>query len=683
MGRALHDRHSIAALVRLTLMLAMLASGCSAPHLAGTNDAALEYAVVPDPSTGKAIPGDLAAAGIKARLVSAQVMADVDAIEPAGADGERVRVVVDADVAGGVDDLLVWRGGLRAMRVDDGYVLAPRDTSGLRPMSAPGPEGEERWLQGTSDAVGKAVHETTLDAGHVAFSERIGTGAEWRTRVAVLPPLVELGAGDAPILSITPVEGGRALALGLSAEAHAPLAAFRQEHPTERVVLARGHVLVATLPADQAAEAPLVLPFGDELISYTRAYRAKLLLRSPILPPLRRVSAEALPPRWGLAAACAGLPLLLSFAWLFFVRRFDRARPEPLWLVAATFALGGLAILPAALVELGLAALSPWLDPSLVTRGGQLTALPLAIPVFALTVGAVEEGAKYLAAWSLAGHRKEFDEPVDGIVYGCAAALGFAAIENVKYFALGRMSGAVIALRTFETVPAHMFFGAIWGYGMGLKLVSRKARVWPYLALAALAHGTFDAVVSTDGMQLVATLLVLALAVGFVVTLRRSLRHGAVPVRGRFEAPPSAEPFPLSALQRTYFRVGSPVAFWGCAVGMVVLAFALTVLGAAFELMHHRVGAVFVALATLMLAAFGLVAYGVSATIPLDVAIDAQGITFAGGLTRWVAITGFGLEARGSRAVVRLDTRAGPVRLGPTSTANGEAMVTAIRASRT
>jgi protease PrsW len=672
--------------VVLTCLACLACLGCSTPHLAGTNDAALQYVVTPDPLTGKPLGGELAAAGVKARLVSAQVMADVDAEESGGPDapdGDRVRVVVDADVSGVVDELLVWRGGLRALRVDDGYVLAPPDTSGLHPMSAPGPEGEERWLQGPPDAVGKAVRETTLDGAHVAFFERLGTGTEWRTRVGMLPPLVDLGGADFPILSIAPVEGGRALALGLSPEASAPLVAFRQEHPSGRVALARGHVLLATLTADQAAAAPLVLPFGDDLVSYTRAYRAKLLLRSPILPPLRRVSAKALPPRWGLATACAVLPLVLSFAWLFFVRRFDRARPEPLWLVVTTFGLGGLAIVPAALAELGLGELSPWLDASLVTRGGQLMALPLAIPVFALTVGAVEEGAKFLAAWSLAGHRKEFDEPVDGIVYGCAAALGFAAIENVKYFALGRMSGAVIALRTFETVPAHMFFGAIWGYGMGRKLVSRKARVWPYLVLAALAHGTFDAVVSTDGMQLVATLLVLGLAVAFVVMLRRSLRHGAVPVRARFDAPPSMEAFPLSALQRTYFRVGSPAAFWGCAFGMVAFAFALTILGAAFELLHHRVGAVFVVIATLMLAAFGLVAYGASATIPLDVAIDAQGITFAGGLTRWVAITGFAAEARGSRAIVRLDTLAGPVRLGPTSPDNAEAMVTAIRASRT
>ena len=667
--------------LRLASLVPLLGTvGCSAPHLAGTNDAALEYVVVADPSTGKSVDGELAAAGIKSRLASAQVMADIDALESG-----RIRVVVDADIAGAVDDLVAWRGGLRAMHVDGGYVLAPTDAAGagLRPISTSGPEGEERWLQGRGDAIGRAVRESKLDATHAAFAERLPEGGEWRTLVADLPPLVDLGVGAAEIRSISPVQRGRALALGLAPEAQAPLTAFGTEHPAGRVAFARGRVLVATLPAEQAAETPLVLPFGRDLRSYTRAYHTKLLLRSPVLPPLHRVSAQALPPRWGLAVACAVLPFLLSFAWLFFVRRFDRARPEPMWLVVATFVLGGVAIVPAALAEMGLATLSPWLDSNVVTLGGQAWALPLSIPIFTLTVGLVEEGAKFLAAWSLARHRKEFDEPVDGVVYGCAAALGFAAVENVKYFALGRMSGALIAMRAFETVPAHMFFGAIWGYALGRKLVSRRARVGPWLLLAAAAHGTFDALASTDGMQLLATLLVLALAVTFVALLRSALRHGAVRVRAPFADAPVTEPFPLSEMPRTYVRVGSPSAFWACAAAMVASAVALTVLGLAFELLHHRVGPVFVVIATSMLAGFGLAAYGASATLPLDVAIDAQGITFAGALTRWSRVVGAVLEPRGARAVVRVDTLEGPVRIGPSSLDTGRAIVAAIAASRT
>jgi RsiW-degrading membrane proteinase PrsW (M82 family) len=502
--------------------------------------------------------------------------------------------------------------------------------------------------------------------------------------VVVKPPLVELGLDAAPFLRIQAVERGRALALSFGPDARAPIARERATHPGARIALARGRSLVTTMPIDDALAEPLVVRFGDDITSYTRAYHLQLLLRSPLLPAMHRVSAGPLPPRWGLATACALLPFALSFGWLFFVRRFDRARPEPLWLVLATFALGGLAIVPAALAELGLSMLSPWLDPSLATMGGQLWALPLALAVFTLVVGGAEEGSKFLGAWTLARHRREFDEPVDGIVYGCAAALGFAAVENVKYFAFGRMSGMVIALRAFMSVPAHMFFGAIWGYAMGRALVSRRTRVLGYVALAALAHGAFDALLSTDGMQLFATVLVLALAFAFIAMLRAALRHGAVRPRARFEAEasPATEALPASSLPRAYYRVGSALAFYACATGMIVCAFALTLLGSAYELLHHRVGIVFVVIATVMLGLLGLAAYGASATIPLDVAIDAQGITFAGTRTPWTAITGFDVQLFSGRAFVRLRTSGGMVSLGPADDATAREISASIRAGR-
>ncbi len=587
------------------------------PHLAGTNDAELEY----EPQGDPAVPAALAAVGVKSRLSSALVPSDVEAIGDGSAG--RVRVVVDADVAGGVDALLRWRGGIDVRRD------------------------------------------------------------------AQSPPVVTLGVAPAAIEAIEPLEHGRALAVTLSAPARALLAEEQAAHPGERVTLTRGTVPLQTLPIEQTLAQPLVLRFGDDVLAYTKAHRSKLLLRSPILPPLRRTSAGALPARWGLATASAILPFALSFGWLFFVRRFDRARPEPLWLVLATFALGGLSIVPAALVELGLSMLTPWLDPSVVTMGGQTWALPIAIAVTSLVVGGAEEGSKLLAAWSLARHRREFDEPVDGIVYGCAASLGFAAVENIKYFAFGRMSGVVIAMRAFETVPAHMFFGAIWGWAMGRTLVSRKARVWPWLLAAMVAHGTFDALLSTDGAQPLATGLTLLLAIAFVAMLRSALRHGAVPVVSagkpwEEEAAPATEPLPASALARTRWRVGSPTRFVLCSTAMIFCAFALTLLGTVYELLQHRVNVVIVAIFTVMLALFALAAWGVSATIPLDVVVDAQGITFAGARTPWRSLLGIAVEARGRRATVRLETREGPpIRLGPADLRTAEAIVAAVTATRT
>jgi RsiW-degrading membrane proteinase PrsW (M82 family) len=603
----LASRVCVLILGALVALAALLTSGCS-PHLAGTNDAALEYEVQPEPETGKSLDVEVAALRAKARLSAAQIAADVDAT----ADGRRVRIVIDANAAATIDALVLWRGGLSVYPADE------------------------------PDA----------------------------------PSLAEL-----PIAAIGTTLRGRALAVTFPSGARDALVARRAAHPGERVTFARARTRLVTMSIDDALATPLVLSFGDEVTAYTRAARVRDLLASPVLPPMRRVALERLPPDRVLAAACAVLPFVLSFGWLAFVRRFDRARPEPLWLVVTTFALGGLSVVPAGLAEMACAAATPWLDPSVMTLGGQAWALPVAIAVFSLVVGVAEEGSKFLGAWSFARHRREFDEPVDGIVYGSAAALGFAAVENIKYFAVGRMSGVVIAVRAFITVPAHLFFGALWGYALGRKLVSRRTSVLGFFVIAAVAHGTFDALLSTDGMQLASTLLVAALACAFVSMLRSALRYGAVAPRPAFPggAAPPTEPLPAGDLGRAYFRVGSSRAFYVCAASLVLCAFALTVLGGAYEYLHHRIGIVFVGIATVMLVLFGVAAYGASATIPLDVAIDAQGVTLGGARTAWREVVSLDVEGSGGRAQVVLHTAERAVRLGPTTLANAHVIAASIR----
>jgi RsiW-degrading membrane proteinase PrsW (M82 family) len=619
-------------------LLAGASAGCT-PHLAGTNDAALEYTMKPEPAGSPTLDLHTLSRRIKSRLIAAGVAADVTRIQPDPASGSagRIRVVVDADVVDPVNALILWPGDVTVYRA-----------------SGVGSDGER----------------TTL-------VEPLAGGSS-EPLVVPLPALA--GRDDAPpaVASVEAARGGRAIALALEPGARSALASLAQEDPRAGVVFSRDRTVLATMPVTEALSKPVVVDLdGDPgIAAYARAANVRRLLESPRLPPMTRTSAARLPVRVGLATACAILPFVLSFAWLLFLRRFDRARPEPMWLVAVTFALGAASVVPAAGLELGLSSVSPWLDPATATLGGQWRALPLTLTVFTLAVGVVEEGAKWLAAWSFAGHRREFDEPVDGIIYGSAASLGFAAAENVKYFAIGRMSGAVIAARTFMTVPAHMFFGAIWGYAMGRHLLARKEGPGPWLrffALAAFAHGAFDAMLATDGLQLLATPIVLGLAVVFVWLLRRALRHGAVTDAGEalFEMPPS------------YYRVGSPRAFYGCAAGMVLSAFAVTVLGSYYELLHHRVGALFVVSASMLLALFGVASYGASETIPLDVVLDGRGLTFAGVRTKWSAIASVRLAPQtgwrtGGATFVEVRTAGRSIRLGPAPAARAAALADAI-----
>jgi RsiW-degrading membrane proteinase PrsW (M82 family) len=364
------------------------------------------------------------------------------------------------------------------------------------------------------------------------------------------------------------------------------------------------------------------------------------------------------PPKWGVAIACILLPILTSFGWLFFVRQFDRARPEPLWLVFTTFLLGCLSCVIAVLAERGLQ-LTPYLNPQLMTYGEQIFAFPLALVVFTFTVGLSEEGSKFLGAWSLARHRREFDEPVDGIVYGCSSALGFAAVENIKYFAANRLSGLVVTGRAFTSVPLHMFVGAIWGYALGRKLVRKKTSVFLFFLLAAAAHGLFDTLLSFPQTGTMAMLLLIGLGILFAWLLRSALRHGTVKAKG--EVPESRN--------RAYFRMGSPMQFTAWVIALVILAAAIMFIGEIYEMQHRRLTIPFLAISGTLLALFGAAAYGVATSIPLDAAVDPVGITFAGAASEWASIVGvekyYSRGFFGHRGWLNLRTSTGVVRLGP------------------
>jgi RsiW-degrading membrane proteinase PrsW (M82 family) len=291
-----------------------------------------------------------------------------------------------------------------------------------------------------------------------------------------------------------------------------------------------------------------------------------------------------------------------------------------MWLVAATFLLGALAVVPAGLAEWGWDALSPYANPTLLTFGHSARSFPVAVLGFIVTVGLTEEGMKLLAMWSLAAHRREFDEPVDGMVYAAAAALGFAAAENVRYLALGRVAGALVASRAFMSVPAHLFFSTIWGYGLGRRLVEPGRRVWPLFLGAVCLHGVFDTLLAIDGGAPWAMLVGLVVSSIFMLHLRLALRHGAIP-------PPEAAPLPARG-PRELFRMGSRGVF----AAFVVLVYLLSIGVFVLTLLDHsgRAWTTFAIASAVALGLLGWAARGVASTLPLDAVVDDVGVTFAG-----------------------------------------------------
>jgi protease PrsW len=192
----------------------------------------------------------------------------------------------------------------------------------------------------------------------------------------------------------------------------------------------------------------------------------------------------------GLVTACAIAPALLLL-WL--VVAAD-SRPEPPRVVWMCVALGAVSVLPVAVVEFWLLHHIPSAANSLLAAGEN-----------ALVIAAVpEETVKIAIIAVVALKSREFDEPMDGVVYGTAVGLGFAAVENFLYVKGSPQLFMVAGIREIMSVPFHGALGAIAGAYIasarfGGALGAHKGYGWPRTRLFVLAflipvvlHWLFD-----------------------------------------------------------------------------------------------------------------------------------------------------------------------------------------------
>lgn len=106
----------------------------------------------------------------------------------------------------------------------------------------------------------------------------------------------------------------------------------------------------------------------------------------------------------------------------------------------------------------------------------------------------VEEGIKFLFFMIFIWRNKNFNEPMDGIVYCVFLSLGFAWIENIIYVVHPLLGGYETALsRAVLSVPGHGLFGLQMGYYLGLAKFERKKRYFVYgFLLAYLSHALYN-----------------------------------------------------------------------------------------------------------------------------------------------------------------------------------------------
>jgi RsiW-degrading membrane proteinase PrsW (M82 family) len=156
---------------------------------------------------------------------------------------------------------------------------------------------------------------------------------------------------------------------------------------------------------------------------------------------------ESLPTVIGTAAVAPALLIL----WLVVAADERPGPPAKVWtaffLGAASISLLGLIRTP--FMSILTTPENPWLAQGLHSLFG--VALP-------------EEAVKILVIAMVSAWRKPFTDPMDTVVYGAAAGLGFAAYENLAYLVQHvDIWQSLAALRSVLTVPFHGALGIIAG----------------------------------------------------------------------------------------------------------------------------------------------------------------------------------------------------------------------------
>ena len=212
------------------------------------------------------------------------------------------------------------------------------------------------------------------------------------------------------------------------------------------------------------------------------------------------------------------VPALAIAAYIWYI---DVTTREPLTLLVTTFMLAVLFAGFAAIVN------SVGIVPFMAFAGILAATTPIAeggasflglVLFFFIIVGPIEEAVKLLAVRLHAYRSERFDAVINGTVYGAAAGLGFATIENAMYIAQGLQSGAsglqvvgpagdVAAARALAG-PGHVLYSAIAGYYLGLAKFNpgnSGPLVVKGILIAAFFHALYNSLVGPVPEMIAAT----------------------------------------------------------------------------------------------------------------------------------------------------------------------------------
>ena len=113
----------------------------------------------------------------------------------------------------------------------------------------------------------------------------------------------------------------------------------------------------------------------------------------------------------------------------------------------------------------------------------------------------VEEALKFSVLYYVVYKMKDFNEPIDGIVYGVTVSLGFATLENIYYvFLVGYEDPLAVAyLRAFSAIPGHALDGVFMGYFfMRYAYIKKQENLILAFLVPAFIHSIYNYYVVLD-----------------------------------------------------------------------------------------------------------------------------------------------------------------------------------------
>ncbi len=149
-----------------------------------------------------------------------------------------------------------------------------------------------------------------------------------------------------------------------------------------------------------------------------------------------------------------------------------------------------------------------------------------------------EELLKFSILYLIVLKRNEFNEPMDGLVYGVVVSLGFATYENYTYvyewaeriakeegYSFIELSYLVALGRSYSAIPMHGLNGAVMGYYFGMYAFSgNKNYLILSLVLPYIFHGFYNFLVWPYPMVIVIILVLCSFYLHRELKLKQKLK---------------------------------------------------------------------------------------------------------------------------------------------------------------